>query len=579
MIITNFTEFSTFSGINRVKLGKFSKIASDVIDIIALNYPSHIEEGIKYQRWAIRTLYSLAYNIELGNHMDYNSISFEMLRSLPQVDDYIVKEYFGSAFINFKDIVWDISDVDTVNGSNNQVKTIPPDIVNGVASSNINSRLSMCVNSTSKEDLYLAPPKYPRFDTNVIKLAQKADYDRTSIMYQSLPIIPRSQHEISITTDVDMMTPSDLLKLFPNVIIQTRRPPLYIEIPKLKYYEDIGLVIPIEGFKEKQIVDNIIKYPHLYQLKREVDGDIVPFHTYIEINSTLYRTEDIWDTLPISKLVPKQNEYILEYVVRRYLLERDIKHINHKYPIIGSLDPFLTLFGNKDFYINHGFKDVEDIAKQCVVSRINYKKSRNGIVKNSGVDRCIYAPHCFQHDCRLVCPTFQQVDYLLSQNDLLPPNSVFSMPEDKYQYVDDILSKYVEGVHVIENSNPNDIAKLLTYCSICNHWKGSKFSMSVYQLKFSKYIERMRASWSMREEPDDLQYMKIWSQSSKVLIISNLDYVSFGDVECQALLQLIQDREDQGKLTFVVLKTLTNLVGRSSFFKVFSEVLKGAKIK
>lgn len=574
---------------SKSKAGKFSIYASDAIAVISENY-----DGSKaYRKWAILSMYTLAYHIQNDNHIDYRDLTLNKLKSIPPVDEDSLKECFKSYFIPVNDIVWDIDLTNDEDNSSDEVQIIPQTIIEAAKAKSIS--ISKPVNSdnnietqiglTSKEDLYLAPPKYPRFDTSVIKFAKQAPYGRTSIIYESLPKIPRKQNEISITTDVDTMLESDLLKLFPNTVIQTRKPPMYSELPKVKFYEDIGTVIPIKGYTEKQLIENVIKYPHLHQLKREVDGELFPFHYHIEIDGKLHVTSEIWDTLPISKLVPKTTEFMLEYVTRRYLLERDIRKIEHKYPMLGTLEPFLTLFGPKDFYINHGFRDVTSIARQCVISRVNYRQSRNGIIANSGVSRCIYAPFCIQPDCKIVCSTYNQIDYLLDQNNITPPHNVFSAPEEAYEAADKILTKYQGQFRVIQtdqkslgeyiNKHSNEFVKVLTYCSICNNWKGSKYSMTVYNLKFSKYVERIRASWTMSGEPDDLQYMRIWSNSAKVLIISNLDYVSFGDVECQSLLQLIQDREEQGKTTIVVCKDIGHLVGRSSFFNVFLSVLKG----
>lgn len=581
------------------KAGIFSTYASDAVDIISRNY----DGSNAYRKWAILTMYTMAYHIQNSNHVDYRDLTLQKLKTIPPVDEDLLKECFRSNFIPINEIEWDVNVDDDPQVEPNAVQTIPTDIlqaamskpapitntgqkkvISSTAHNNINN-VETQIGLTSKEDLYLAPPKYPRFDTSVIRFAQKAAYDRTSIIYESLPKIPRKQNEISVTTNVDEMIEPDLMKLFPNHIIQTRKPPMYSELPKVKFYEDIGTVIPIKGFTEKQLLDNVIKYPHLYQLKREVDGQLFPFHHHIEIDGELHITSEIWDTLPIAQVIPKTAEFMLEYVTRRYLLERDVRKIEHKYPMLGTLEPFLTLFGPKEFYLNHGFRNLEDVARQCVTSRVSYRQSRNGVLANSGVSRCIYAPFCIQHDCKVVCPTYNQIDYLLDQNGISPPDSVFSAPEEVYQVADKILSDCQGKFRVVEtdkkdlgkyiNAHQNEFTKVLTYCSICNNWKGSKYSMVVYNLKFSKYVERIRASWTMSGEPDDLQYMRIWANSAKVLIISNVDYVSFGDVECQSLLQLVQDREEQGKTTIVICKKLENLVGRSSFFKVFSEVLKG----
>lgn len=145
--------------------------------------------------------------------------------------------------------------------------------------------------------------------------------------------------------------------------------------------ENLGVILPINGFTYDQIRENIIKYPHFYKLKRKINNNFVSFYSNIEIDNSLHDTLEVWDSLPDSKLIPKTTEFIKEYVVRRYLLERDIYKIKHKYPIFGNIDPFLTLFTTPADYIQFGFSDTEYIAKQCVISRVNYLQTRNPVLR------------------------------------------------------------------------------------------------------------------------------------------------------------------------------------------------------
>jgi hypothetical protein len=114
---------------------------------------------------------------------------------------------------------------------------------------------------------------------------------------------------------------------------------------------------------------------------REIDGKQCSFYSHIEIDGKLVNILDIWDELPESQIIPKQADFIKEYVVRRYLLERDIDGIKHKYPMFGDLDPFLTLPLTIADYKDFGYTDAVKLARQCVASRVNYKVSRNPIVR------------------------------------------------------------------------------------------------------------------------------------------------------------------------------------------------------
>ena len=133
------------------------------------------------------------------------------------------------------------------------------------------------------------------------------------------------------------------------------------------------------------MIDNIIKYPHFEGLVRQgrLKGTTryVDFWKYIEINGELYKTKDIWEELDDTKRLPKVKAVMEDYVVRRYLLERDLKGIDHKYKLFGELDPYLTLFMPSENYIQLGYTDVIDIAKQCVKSRVSYKLSRNPVIR------------------------------------------------------------------------------------------------------------------------------------------------------------------------------------------------------
>ena len=177
------------------------------------------------------------------------------------------------------------------------------------------------------------------------------------------------------------MTDSELLNLFPTEFIRTRAECMYEEHPGIKCDSQLGLILPIKGYTEKQLRDNIIKYPHIFKLMKCVEGSFESFYSTIEIDGQLHKISEVWKNLPESKSIPYTKEFVKEYVVRRYLLERDIKHIDHKYKIFGSLDPFLTLFAPADFYVFAGYKKPVELAKSCVIARVNYKQSRNPVLR------------------------------------------------------------------------------------------------------------------------------------------------------------------------------------------------------
>ncbi len=237
---------------------------------------------------------------------------------------------------------------------------------------------------STEEDLYLSGPAIPRFDINKIFIKKNIDGTEYCI-YKSLPEIPERQCEISVTTDETAMTDFDCLKLFPDKFFYTRTAECYIIYPGIDYDEKLGAIFPIEGFTKEEIKQNIIEYPHLENITRKgtVNGvpRLVNFWKYIEIDGTLYKINDKWNTFEISKYLPKTEGILNEYVVRRYLLERDIKKINHRYKMFGELDKYLTLFMPKEDYIKYNNSEIVNISRDCVKARINYLRSRNPVMR------------------------------------------------------------------------------------------------------------------------------------------------------------------------------------------------------
>lgn len=234
---------------------------------------------------------------------------------------------------------------------------------------------------TPQHAVSLKHPAIPQIDYNKSPWISGVVNSEEYAIYESLPRIPTVQNEISVTTDSSIMRDRDFLNLFPNHVMHTRRPAMYEKVEGLYYDPDIGTVLPIEGYTLEQCIDNVIQYPHLFQLKRFVKKEWVMFSSYIEINGELMPSVAAWNTIPDSKKIPAHPEYIYEYVLRRYLLERDIGKVYHKYDIWGTLDPFLTLFAPADWYAKHGYKDSLDIAKKCVDSRVSFLRSRNPIIR------------------------------------------------------------------------------------------------------------------------------------------------------------------------------------------------------
>lgn len=361
---------------------KLSTLHSDVITYVVSNF----KNTAKYKRQVVDTLNTISVYIKNNDALPSDWSVSNPLTNLELLDSSFCEDTLGNLCIKVKDIIWDVqeSEIDEQISTDTAVtaKTLSEDTVTSSKVVNVKPKrdIGTVVSPTPKENLYIKPPTIPQFDASKPWLQSQLNQNVYTI-YESLPIIPVNQSQISVTTDVSKMTIMDMMKLYPNHFIRTRAATMYENHNGLTLDDDIGIILPIVGFSPTQVKDNIIKYPHIYKLTRYMNNKFTSFYSNIEIDGELHDTLSIWDSLPDSKKIPRNSEFIKEYVVRRYLLERDILGVEHKYPLFGTLEPFLTLFTTSDDYIRLGYTDVTDIAKQCVISRVSYKRSRNPILR------------------------------------------------------------------------------------------------------------------------------------------------------------------------------------------------------
>ena len=361
---------------------KLSTLHSSVITYVVSNF----KNTAKYKRQVVDTLNTISVYIKNNDALPSDWSVSNPLTNLELLDSSFCEDTLGNLCIKVKDIIWDVQESETDEQISTDTvvtaKTLSEDTVTSskVVSVKPKRDIGVVVSPTPKENLYIKPPTIPQFDASKPWLQSQLNQNVYTI-YESLPIIPVNQSQISVTTDVSKMTIMDMMKLYPNHFIRTRAATMYENHNGLTLDDDIGIILPIVGFSPTQVKDNIIKYPHIYKLTRYMNNKFTSFYSNIEIDGELHDTLSIWDSLPDSKKMPRNSEFIKEYVVRRYLLERDILGVEHKYPLFGTLEPFLTLFTTSDDYIRLGYTDVTDIAKQCVISRVSYKRSRNPILR------------------------------------------------------------------------------------------------------------------------------------------------------------------------------------------------------
>ena len=398
-----FTSISDKYEVQKAYKGNISKMHAALITYVV----DHFKDTKKYKQLVVDALNILTYSQYAGEPLPRNWMPKNPLDNIPDIDEDLIEETLGDIYLTVDAIDWDvtpnysessatecatkISNEGAIGSKDDEEKKKPgklsaykPSYNNQSSSRSRDSNVSDTQGTnpcpTNKQDLYIQPPSVPQFDYNKpwIRGVDGAD---TLVIHTTLPEIPTKQNEISVTTDVTKMTTTELMKLYPNRIIHTRASIMYEPLKGVELDPDLGLILPIDGFSREEIIDNIIRYPHIFKLLRNVDNTYYSFYSHIEIGGDLRGTLDIWNDLPESEILPRQAEFVKEYVVRRYLLERDVKHIEHKYPIHGSLDPFLTLFMTPSDYIRRGYTDVEEIVKKCVLSRVSYKQSRNPVLR------------------------------------------------------------------------------------------------------------------------------------------------------------------------------------------------------
>lgn len=360
--------------------GKLSTIHSKAISEVIGEYSGSFRQRCRI----VDALNTISYNVIENNSADYYmSLNRIDVLDLSTVDNDICKSRLGSLYILERDINWDIQPVDVDVKSDQVLEYSTKAADEAFAVSKVVESSNKVIDRsdyTPKSDLYIQPPVIPRFNIKNVFAAGKLD-GTVYTVYASEPKIPTKQNEISITTDISLMTDEDFLRLYPNQMIRTRSEILYDKYPGIKYNDIVGSIIPVAGFTDEELLDNVVKYPHIFKLYKKVNSTIVSFYTTIEIDGELHKVSDVWSSLPESDVIPYNVDFIKEYVVRRYLLERDIKKVDHKYPMYGTLLPYLTLFTSQEDYRRLGYNDTLGIAKQCVMSRISYKTSRNPVLR------------------------------------------------------------------------------------------------------------------------------------------------------------------------------------------------------
>lgn len=350
-------------------LGTISSLDSKIIDYVQATPEFKPRDMIKI----VRKMNSLAYQVIIGDYIDFDVSTESGYNSIMLIDDVECSSKLGNLFIDVADVMWDVE-------YSENVPTVSETLIQ--ESYNDESFVDPTNKISNDSDISLSFPKVPRFDPNKVWAIGKDIYGRLIPIHPTLPEIPTVQNEISITTDVSKFSKQDLLNLFPNKRLKPRHDELYQKVEGFDWDPVLGYIPKILDFTKEQIVENLIKYPKFNYMYREFGEDSrVNFTSFLESNENLVPLKVAVEVVPDMVALPKSKIFYMDYIVRRYLLERDVLGIEHKFPMYGTFDPFMTLFTTMEEYAALGYSDFESMAKQCVIGRVKFYQSRNPLVR------------------------------------------------------------------------------------------------------------------------------------------------------------------------------------------------------
>lgn len=459
------------------------------------------------------------------------------------------------------------------------------------------------------DDIVLATKPYQRFDTSRVWKKVYDDCGRPMNMYATLPIIPKKQRDISVTTNVDRMSKSELLNLYPKTspVNGFRSHPIFRQQYEGFTTDPIfGFIPKIEGFTEEQVIDNIIKYPSLDSTTRlKIRPKTTnmkypqPFYHNIEIDGELIDckkiTEEICERIPdISRFIHAGAAYypiIWDYIVRRYLLERDILHMEHKYPMYGDLQPFASLCLSADEYVKRGYTDdIEEFAYNHVKSRIHYLESINPVItkyeKNSknvltyDPHQCMYCNICTEYECNFTCIKGVTSQYYVDASNFPLYSSEFMnfYTDEDFVRFGKIIKDHRRGYGVVVSKGRKYLSDAFFYAAMVIENYHSLYWPEAFMLNYRKYTDSYRRSWTTGEEPDSLQEARYNAEHCCTLIITGLDTMIFGDFESQTLLALLEDRNKAKQSTIIVMSDVdsinTNSRSTTTFVRSLREELR-----
>lgn len=195
---------------------------------------------------------------------------------------------------------------------------------------------------------------------------------------------------------------------------------------------------------------------------------------------------------------------------------------------------------------------------------------------NADVRNCIFSSQCTSDKCDYSCVKNTMSELLLEKSEISFRSDCYKIPSQVSERYLQLANIYDGKLVTLEVKNPQFVAEGLTYSYICKLCEGHGSKITVYHMKYSKYLQAIKDSWTSGISPQ-LKEQQAFCNTSKVLIISSLDFVMYSDFECQTLLNLFQDRSKPGLCTFIVLSKISSLVSKnnSPFYEMLKSQLEG----
>lgn len=558
----------------------------------------------KRRDYGVTTINCLVYGIVNG---DTISRPVKLIQNC-LYDESEMKSCLGSAYVTRETFNWYIDyESDTITSSDENVSkhnqldsngiqeeivaqknsTISASGVNNISQSSDSVQGEFTGYKSTLEDIDLEFRSFPVRDVSKLWDTCYDDCGREMKVYYSHPIIPTKQNEITITTPYDQISDMDLLKLFPDHFIRTRLDIMYEPQEGFTVHPKLGFIPKISGFTEEQVIDNIIKYPRFCHIFRMIDDPDrfrgekrISFISRIEVDGELLRLKEAINTVEDMKNLPDINVFYYDYIMRRYLLERDYHTLEHKYPLDGYLQPFTVLFMTPEEYAELGYTDALDLAKQCVKHRVQFYQSIHPLTKvrfsseqtpiPESIEKrdCIFAETCNKVRCDYTCGQDVMYNYIWKKSGIRKIEDRY----DESQLIEDfnMLSKYAGDLVCIETPDVIKKTSEYTYIYAC---KLRGVNANLVHISYSAYIQQIRDSWTYGGT-EELEHLQLRLRKWTVAIISGIDYCMFKDFEAQTLLNIIDTRRLAGLTTIILTRSLTNIHGNSIFLSPLKEQLK-----